>query len=188
MWNATCIENRFEITINECGDEYVGTFLDFDDDNGYAVVGNDYNFLDFVTKGESPYAEIKSESYYFSAVGGYFYMQDGEYLNVIEENNTDDSFVYDCVMSKTYDGQESEQTVCGKIVEPDKYVNAKYGGGWSWIEIKHWICLDISKRICLVIIIISLRKIIILYYEAVRGIVGWCLHITFYNMWQIILG
>lgn len=58
LWNATCIENRFEITINECGDEYVGTFLDFDGDNGYAVVGNDYNFLDFLTKGESPYAEI----------------------------------------------------------------------------------------------------------------------------------
>lgn len=41
-WQASYIENRFIITINECGVEYQGVFLDFDLDNGYAVVGSEY--------------------------------------------------------------------------------------------------------------------------------------------------
>lgn len=131
LWHATYVENRFEIIINECDEEYIGTFLDFDGDNGYAVVGNDYNFLDFVTSGESPYAGIETDSYYFSVSSGYFYLEDGEFLSVNKENNTDDNFAYNYVMSKTYDGQENNQTGCGKIEYPDRYVNAKYGGGWS---------------------------------------------------------
>ena len=40
IWDAKFIENQFEIDINECGKEYKGIFLDFDADNGYAIIGN----------------------------------------------------------------------------------------------------------------------------------------------------
>lgn len=36
-WNANSIEKDFPITINYLGSEIEGVFLDFNDDNGYAV-------------------------------------------------------------------------------------------------------------------------------------------------------
>lgn len=43
-WNANSIENKFEILIDDINEKYYGEFLDFDGENGYAVVGSDYTF------------------------------------------------------------------------------------------------------------------------------------------------
>lgn len=115
-WDASFVENRFTITIDECGNIYDGVFLDFDEDNGYAVVGNDYQLLDFTTEGKSPYANIESDSYYFSASSGYFYLQGNNYLSVNEDNNADEDFFYKNVNTTHYDGQEKNETGCGKII------------------------------------------------------------------------
>lgn len=130
-WQASYIENRYIITIEECGETYDGVFFDFDADNGYAVVGNDYKFLDFAATGNSPYDGISSESYYFSAVSGYYYLSNGEYVSVDNDNNADSNFIYENIASKHYDGQETNEKGCGKIISTDKYVKSKYGSGWK---------------------------------------------------------
>lgn len=130
-WQASYVENRFMITIDECGVEYQGVFLDFDLDNGYAVVGNEYEFLDFATDGFSPYESIESTSYYFSTVGGYYYLQNDKYVSIKEDNNAAENFIYDNIATKHYDGQEANQKGCGKIIDTDKYVKSKYGSGWK---------------------------------------------------------
>ena len=131
-WYAEYVENRFIITVNECGNEYKGVFLDFDNDNGYAVVGDDYNLCDFKTQGESPYLDIVSDSYCYSVVCGYCYLRDGEYVSVNEENNADENFIYDNVVAKNYAGHEDKNVKgCGRIEDPDQYVNDKYDGGWT---------------------------------------------------------
>ena len=130
-WEASYIENRFMISINECGNEYQGVFLDFDLDHGYAVVGNDYNFLDFVTNGVSPYKDIESTSYYFSSTKGYYYLKDDHYVSVNDDDNANESFFYENIATKHYDGQEDKVTGCGKINDTDKYVKSRYGAGWT---------------------------------------------------------
>ena len=44
-WLASSIENK-KLVINVTNNTKA-VYLDFNDNNGYAVVGNDYNFLDF---------------------------------------------------------------------------------------------------------------------------------------------
>ena len=46
-WLATEVEKDFEINIISPESSYKGIFLDFDSDNGYSVVGNDYEFISF---------------------------------------------------------------------------------------------------------------------------------------------
>ena len=106
-------------------------FLDFDNENGYAVVGNDYVLLDFVTLGDSPYMEIESETYYYSCVAGYYYLSGNEYISVEADNNVDENYFYKHNNTKHYNGQESDAKGCGKIKNPTEYVKDKYGNGWK---------------------------------------------------------
>lgn len=130
-WEAKYIENKFPILVNECGAEYEGIFLDFDFDNGYAIVGNDYTFLDFSTVGVSPYEGIVASEYYFSSAVGYYYLKDGNYLSINDENNADESIIYEEALSQpTYAGQTDKKTGCGEIRDTYAYVNDKYGDGW----------------------------------------------------------
>ena len=130
-WSAKYVEKRFPITIDECGNVYDGVFLDFDNENGYAVVGNDYVLLDFVTLGDSPYMEIESETYYYSCVAGYYYLSGNEYISVEADNNVDENYFYKHNNTKHYNGQESDAKGCGKIKNPTEYVKDKYGNGWK---------------------------------------------------------
>lgn len=131
FWTATYVEEKKEILINECGQEYKGMFIDFNDQNGYAVVGNDYNFLDFTTKGTSPFHMFSDYEYYYSTAGGYYYIVNNEYFSVKSDNNAADDYFDKCELSKHYDGQESDAKGCGKITNTDKYVENKYGSGWT---------------------------------------------------------
>lgn len=132
-WFASHISDSFDITIEDCGTTYNGVFLDFDSDNGYAVIGGNYMLYDFVISGESPYLNIgaKSTIYKYSTSNGYMYLSNGVYLSVNLDNlwNSNDSNhqFYD----KHYDGQDSDSTGCGNIIRPDNYIKDRYGDGWS---------------------------------------------------------
>lgn len=130
-WKASSIEKRHEIVIDECGDVYEGVFVDFNDDYGYAVVVDNYELLDFTISGSSPFKGIDSEKYFYSSVTGYFYLSGGNYLSVSDNNNTDESFIYDNINAKHYDGQEETAKGCGKIENTDKYIKSRYGSGWK---------------------------------------------------------
>ena len=130
-WNASSIEKRLSIVIDECGDVYDGVFLDFDGDNGYAVVGKDYEMLDFSTIGESPFKDISSAVYYYSASTGYSYLNGNSYLSIDESNNAEEDFFIETENSKHYNGQEENAKGCGKIHDTDLYVKDRYGSGWT---------------------------------------------------------
>ena len=74
-WKAQSIEKSFPIIINYLGNEINGFFLDFNDENGYAVLGDSYKFYDFVLNGESPYINVDANEYYY-ANNKYFYKRD----------------------------------------------------------------------------------------------------------------
>ena len=131
-WEANYIEKKFPILIEDSGEEYQGMFLDFDNDHGYAVVGNEYTFMNFQTNGESPYKNKEGKSYSYSTSTGYFYETDEGMLSVYEENNTNEEFMANSSSSINFDklyGQEAFGE--GKIYDTDEYINGKYGSGWT---------------------------------------------------------
>lgn len=127
-WEANYIEKKFPILIKDSEEEYQGMFLDFDNDHGYAVVGNDYTFMSFESSGESPYKNKEGKSYAYSTSTGYFYETDEGMLSVNDENNANEELVTN---AKHYDGQDYNATGCGKIVDTDKYVKDRYGSDWK---------------------------------------------------------
>lgn len=130
-WDASYIENKFEIIVNDAQETYTGVFLDFDKDNGYAVVGYDYSFLDFQTIGDSPFKNIKASEYYYYSTKGYFYNDESKIKSVNDQDNIKQESDYNFICGKHYDGQEENKTGCGKIKDTDLYIKSKYGDGWS---------------------------------------------------------
>lgn len=68
--NATYIETRKNVT--NVTDYSQAVYFDFNDDNGYAVIGNDYQMLDFATSGDLDYLK-EAENLLFSEFDGFVY-------------------------------------------------------------------------------------------------------------------
>lgn len=51
----TGIESYLPISIVNSGDTIKGTFLDFNNSEGFATLGPDFTFYDFQDKGQSPF-------------------------------------------------------------------------------------------------------------------------------------
>lgn len=127
-WKAQSIEKSFPIIINYLGNEINGVFLDFNDENGYAVLGDSYKFYDFVLNGESPYINVDANEYYY-ANNKYFYKRDSsEIIDVNEER-------YEQFFCETVDdGHAKDATGCGKIIDVEKYLNYHYGSDYNMIS------------------------------------------------------
>ncbi len=136
VWNASYVEKMFNVTIEDCGTEYSGVFLDFDSKNGYAVVGNNYTVYNFSIEGDSPFHGIESNEFRFSTSGGYYYLDGGEYLSVDSYNNSNESILNQPCSDSHYNGQDQNSKGCGNIINPDDYVNDKYGNGWKFEKSK----------------------------------------------------
>lgn len=132
-WKATKVEDKFAITVKKKGKkEETGVFMDFDNDNGYAVKGEDYKLYDLQTSGESPYKGKTFDACSYSVKGEYFYTQGELTLSVNNENNGEESFIYEETQdSKHYEGQDKGKTGNGCIVNLDAYVHDKYGKSWK---------------------------------------------------------
>lgn len=129
-WNATYIEKMFEITISDCGKMLDGFFLDFDSKNGYAVVADNFTIYDISIAGESPFLNIESNKYEYISSKGYYYLQGEKYLSVEPVNDQTISEFEHTFYGKHYKGQGSDSVGCGDIINPDAYVQDKYGNGW----------------------------------------------------------
>lgn len=135
-WDAKSVENKLPVEISNEDEVYEGFLLDFDGDNGYALVGKDCDeatIIDMQTKGPSPYEGIKSEKFIYSASRGYHYVEGDEVLSVIKENNADEDFLKKD-LEKKYNGQ-SEAGV-GHITNPSAYIADRYGSGYTLYESK----------------------------------------------------
>lgn len=130
-WQAVGIDGRHSIIILENNEEKEGVFFDFNDDKGYAVIGENNHLYDLQTSGESPFKGKSFSTCYYSMSTGYLYKQNDEILSVNDANNADDSFLEEEQDSKHYAGQASGATGCGKIENVDKYVADKYGSEWK---------------------------------------------------------
>ena len=129
-WLASSIENK-KLVINVTNNTKA-VYLDFNDNNGYAVVGNDYNFLDFSKTGDLAYLK-NVDIILFSEYDGFVYeTEDGyaryDYIYQVETYYDDVSY------KEVYMGQRSEGA--GQIVLPDSYIVSRYGSGYQLETIK----------------------------------------------------
>ncbi len=125
-WLATSIEDKKLVIDIKTLEEYV--FLDFDDNNGYAIVGNDYDFLDFSVSGDLSYTK-STDHLYWSQYDGFVYKENDEYLRcdakyLTKEELNEYEFNYNGKAANKYnDGSDVISNI------PD-YLESRYGGDW----------------------------------------------------------
>ena len=126
-WKAKKIDTVLPITIVDLGEKKTGILLDFDKDNGYAVLGNKFTFYDFKLFGDSPYDGITSDEYYFNN-GEYYYGENQ--IPVNSYKNYDQYFL----SGETDDGHKDLSSGCGEIINVDKYLNYHYGSDYTLVR------------------------------------------------------
>ena len=134
-WLATSVEDRKQVIDIDSNEEY--TYLDFDGDNGYAIIGNEYDFKDFTYKGDLEYTK-EPNILYWSSYDGFVYKDGEEYLRCGTQYLTEEElkeYVFN------YDGQLGDDAGIGVIKSGsdaieniDKYLEDRYGGKWTYDE------------------------------------------------------
>lgn len=127
-WKVSFVEDRKSVIDIDSEEKYI--YLDFNDDNGYAIVGNDYNFLDFSTTGDLSYTKTV-DVLYWSSYDGFVYNENGEYLRydtsyLTEDDLNEYTFKYDGKAASKYAGGSD---VINNIPE---YLKSRYGGAWYY--------------------------------------------------------
>lgn len=125
-WEAVSVEEEFNIIVETKAEKMAATFLDFNGDTGYAVMGENYTLYDLQIEGESPFKGKVFDKCYYSESGGYFYEQDSKIVSADGCLESDENTIY----GKSYDGQEVGSTGCGNIYDPVQYIQSRYGGTW----------------------------------------------------------
>lgn len=129
-FNPNEVEFRCEVFVVE--DESYAEYLDFDGDNGYLLLADKYELLDFSTSGQLEWFSGDYPVVYSKTEGYCFYDSESnlipfereklaqENADLLEENAT---------LSKIYDGQEASGS--GGIYNPDRYIQSRYGSGFN---------------------------------------------------------
>ena len=115
--HATGVE-RIKI-VNLIEDENYGAYIDFDGNNGYAVVTGDYTIYDLQTEGDLSYLDDEEEVYYSYFDGFYRLGDDGlfeRHEGYLPETAPDD------VVSTTPSGVDEE----GYIIDLEDYIESHY--------------------------------------------------------------
>ena len=134
-WCATTVESRKPV-INVT-DNTSAVYLDFDGDNGYAVVGNDYDFLDFSIKGDLEYLK-DLDIILFSEYDGFVYQTEYGFAR-FDVTYADEEYWNNVAIGRYYAGQKDYKGEgSGFITEPDKYIKDRYGSDYT---------LETSKRL-----------------------------------------
>ena len=119
-FEATSCEKMIPVYV--VSTEQEGLYLDFNDENGYMVIVDDYSVHAFETKGELEYLKDLDYTYY-SIYDGFLYVsEEGDYVP-FEFNQMSESDI------ETYiqEGLEKAADGDGGISDPDAYVKDKYG-------------------------------------------------------------
>ena len=127
-WLATSIEYRKPV-INVT-DNTSAIYLDFDGDNGYAVVGNDYNFLDFSQSGDLEYLK-ELEVVLFSEYDGFVYETKNGFARY-SVTYADEDYWNNVKLGRYYTGQKQDKGEgSGRITNPDAYIKDRYGSDFN---------------------------------------------------------
>ncbi len=126
-WLATSIELKKPV-INVTNNTNA-VYLDFDGDNGYAIVGNDYDFLDFSQSGDLKFLKDLDIVLYSEYDGFVYEIENGfARYDFVYKN---DEYWNDVELCKYYNGQlQDKGEGSGRIVDPDAYIKDRYGNGF----------------------------------------------------------
>ncbi|MDE6082475.1 MAG: hypothetical protein K2F52_01195 [Malacoplasma sp.] len=128
--NATYVESKKSVT--NIDDNSQAIYLDFNDDNGYALIGNNYLILDFATTGDLYYLK-DVDNILFTQTDGFVYETEFGYARYDFEYPTEKDLA-NTKFNRAYNGQDSYGS--GKITNPDSYIKDRYGSGFSSYEVK----------------------------------------------------
>lgn len=126
QWGASSVENKIKVINTDSLEQYM--YLDFNEDNGYALVGNNYDFLDFSISGDLDYIK-NSDFLFWNEYDGFVYEENGEFLRYDTKYLTEDELSN---YTFNYEGKASSEYSNGSdvIVNIPKYLKSRYGGDW----------------------------------------------------------
>jgi len=130
-FSASYVENKIDIALTKTLEAAV--YLDFDGENGYAVVGKNLEIYKVVVSGQLVFDLTRGDLVY-SLYDGLGYSRTDVPFDPIGSGA-----VYDWTSAQNgthYAGQETGAEGSGKIVRPSEYVTAKYGSGFENYEIR----------------------------------------------------
>lgn len=127
-FEATSCEKMIPVYVVSTGEE--GLYIDFNADNGYMVIVDDYSVHAFDTQGDIEYLKELDYTYY-SIYDGFLYVdEDGNYcpfeFNQMSESDLE-AYIQNG-LSQSYNGQT--QGTDGGIYNTDLYVKDRYGTGY----------------------------------------------------------
>lgn len=130
-FNATSCEFSIPVHITTTNQDAV--YLDFDGNNGYMIVADEYNVIACETTGDLEYLKGLENTYY-SLFDGFVYYEDGKTVAfnrpTYTQEEIDEFLKTELKGSDSYDGQSTKGDD-GEIYDPDKYVADRYDSDYK---------------------------------------------------------
>lgn len=126
VFEGQSVELMLPVTI--ISTDSVGTYIDFDGDNGYMVVQGNNDVIAWEISGDLMYLK-DLESTYFSIVDGFGYLDGGSFV-LYETNAADQESV---VVGSPYQGQQVAGD--GTIIAPAQYMVDRYDSHYQLISV-----------------------------------------------------
>ncbi len=135
IFSCKYVENKYTVFLERDNRVDKATLLDFNGENGYTLITDNYELLDFSTNGEPPFKGIIADKYYFSPHGGFYYEINGAKFTIDPVINSE---VIDSTSleRKHYNGQKDGSTGFGSIEAPDTYIKDCYGDSYKLVGSK----------------------------------------------------
>lgn len=124
VFSASYVEYR--IPVYMVSDDVEGIYLDFDGENGYMILSENYDVIVWKATGDLPYLRELQNTYY-SVFDGFGYYVDEQFVPY-ETHVVSEEELSNLELTTQYAGQNSAGD--GDIYDPDKYVAAAYGDGY----------------------------------------------------------
>ena len=119
---------EFMLPVAIVSTDSVGTYIDFDGENGYMVVQGNNEVIAWEVAGDLTYLK-DLESTYFSIVDGFGYLDGGSFI-LYETNAVDQESM---VVDSSYQGQQVAGD--GTIIAPEQYMVDRYDSHYQLISV-----------------------------------------------------
>lgn len=126
---ATSVDNLIPLYIENMGKQIDGILIDLNNDFGYITVGYDYEIFDVQAKGDQPFIDYSGVTYQLSIGDGYFYYNKEicDWVSVNKDSlSTEKDWENVKLNHGQYEGQESDKSGNGEIIDTTLYVHDKY--------------------------------------------------------------